>query len=144
MACTENFLRSLLFLDFVLHAFSPAQHQPRTGGEGGEGAGRQGRLENNKGMIPGGTALGTEEKLASCYLWSHHVCNSGPDTLLSGQTLLPFSDQISFPGRHYSKILCMGPGPMAEWLSSRSLLQRPRVPLVQILGMDMAPLIRPR
>ena len=37
-----------------------------------------------------------------------------------------------------------GAGPMAEWLSSRALLRRPRVLLVQTLGMDMALLIRPR
>ena len=36
-----------------------------------------------------------------------------------------------------------GAGPMAEWLSSRTLLQQPGVLLVQILGMDMAPLLRP-
>ena len=34
-------------------------------------------------------------------------------------------------------------GPMAEWLSSRALLQWPRVSPVQILGADMAPRIRP-
>ena len=33
---------------------------------------------------------------------------------------------------------------MAEWLSLHALLQRPRVSLVWILGVDMAPLIRPR
>ena len=32
---------------------------------------------------------------------------------------------------------------LAEWLSSRAPLQRPRVLLVRILGADMAPLIRP-
>ena len=35
----------------------------------------------------------------------------------------------------------IGAGSVAEWLSSRALLRRPRV---QILGADMAPLIRPR
>ena len=38
----------------------------------------------------------------------------------------------------------VGAGPAAEWLSSRALLRRPRVSLVQILGADMAPLVRPR
>ena len=37
-----------------------------------------------------------------------------------------------------------GAGPVAEWLSSRALLGWPRVSLVQILGTDMAPLVRPR
>ena len=37
----------------------------------------------------------------------------------------------------------MGADPMAEWLSSHALLQWPRVSLVQILGVDMAPLIKP-
>ena len=37
-----------------------------------------------------------------------------------------------------------GAGPVAEWLSSRTLLQRPGVSLVRILGADIAPLIRPR
>ena len=32
---------------------------------------------------------------------------------------------------------------MAEWLSSRAPLRQPRVSLVQILGMEMAPLIKP-
>ena len=34
-----------------------------------------------------------------------------------------------------------GAGSVAEWLSSRAPLQRPRV---RILGADMAPLVRPR
>ena len=34
-------------------------------------------------------------------------------------------------------------GPVAEWLSLRALLQQPRVSLVQILGANMAPLIKP-
>ena len=37
-----------------------------------------------------------------------------------------------------------GAGPMAEWLSSHAPLWQPRVLPVQILGVDMAPLIRPR
>ena len=36
-----------------------------------------------------------------------------------------------------------GASPVAEWLSSPAPLQQPRVLLVQILGTDMAPLIRP-
>ena len=36
-----------------------------------------------------------------------------------------------------------GVGPVAEWLSSLALLQRPRFSLVRILGVDMAPLITP-
>ena len=36
-----------------------------------------------------------------------------------------------------------GAGPVADWLSSLALLQRPRVSLVRILGADMAPLIKP-
>ena len=35
-----------------------------------------------------------------------------------------------------------GASPMAKWLSSLALLGWPRVSLVQILGADMAPLIR--
>ena len=38
----------------------------------------------------------------------------------------------------------LGAGPMAEWLSLRAPLRRPRVLLVRILGVDMAPLVRPR
>ena len=38
----------------------------------------------------------------------------------------------------------IGADPMAEGLSSHAPLRRPRVPLVQILGADLAPLIRPR
>ena len=36
-----------------------------------------------------------------------------------------------------------GAGPVAEWLSSRALLQQPRVLPVWILAMDMALLIKP-
>ena len=36
-----------------------------------------------------------------------------------------------------------GVGPVAEWLSLHAPLRRPRVLLVQILGVDMAPLIKP-
>ena len=37
----------------------------------------------------------------------------------------------------------VGAGPVAEWLSLRTLLWWPRVSLVRILGADMEPLIRP-
>ena len=37
-----------------------------------------------------------------------------------------------------------GASPVAEWLSSHTLLWRPRVSLVGILGADMALLIKPR
>ena len=38
----------------------------------------------------------------------------------------------------------LGAGPEAEELSSHTPLQKPRVSLVQILGTDLAPLIKPR
>ena len=38
----------------------------------------------------------------------------------------------------------IGAGPMAESFSARSLLRWPGVSLVQILGADKAPLVRPR
>ena len=41
------------------------------------------------------------------------------------------------------KNFLLGAGPVAEWLSSRAPLQWPGVSPVQILGVDMAPLIRP-
>ena len=37
----------------------------------------------------------------------------------------------------------IGASPVAEWLSSHAPVRWPRVLLVQILGADMAPLIRP-
>ena len=37
-----------------------------------------------------------------------------------------------------------GAGPMAEWLSSCAPLRQPMVSPVQILGGEMAPLVRPR
>ena len=40
-----------------------------------------------------------------------------------------------------NKNIDLGAGSVAEWLSSRAPLRRPRV---RILGMDMAPLVRPR
>ena len=42
-----------------------------------------------------------------------------------------------------NKLRNQGAGPVAEWLSSRAPFQQPRVLLVQILGTNMAPLIRP-
>ena len=36
-----------------------------------------------------------------------------------------------------------GAGPMAKWLSSHTVLQRPGVSPVQILGVDLPPLIKP-
>ena len=44
---------------------------------------------------------------------------------------------------YYFKTNSFQAGPVAEWLSLRTLLRRPRVSLVWILGEDMAPLIRP-
>ena len=41
------------------------------------------------------------------------------------------------------KLTVMGAGPVAKSLSSCTLLRRPRVSQVWILGVDMAPLIRP-
>ena len=37
----------------------------------------------------------------------------------------------------------IGAGPVAEWLRSHALLCQPRVLPVRILGVDMAPLVRP-
>ena len=37
----------------------------------------------------------------------------------------------------------MGADPVAEWSSSRAVLQQPGVSLVPIPGTDMTPLIRP-
>ena len=50
---------------------------------------------------------------------------------------------VNSPARPVLKIQSLGSSPMAEWLSSRALLRQPRVSLVWILGVDMAPLIRP-
>ena len=41
------------------------------------------------------------------------------------------------------KNVVIGAGPVAEWLSSHTPLQWPRVLLVWILGTDMPPLVRP-
>ena len=41
------------------------------------------------------------------------------------------------------KIYVLGASLMSEWLSSHTLLQRPRVSPVRVLGMDMALLLRP-
>ena len=37
----------------------------------------------------------------------------------------------------------VGAGPVAKWLSLRALLWQPRVLPVRVLGMDMAPFIKP-
>ena len=42
-----------------------------------------------------------------------------------------------------SETLRMGTGPIAEWLSSHSPLQRPRLSPVGILGVDLVLLIKP-
>lgn len=42
------------------------------------------------------------------------------------------------------KIIELGAGPVAKWLSSRAPLRQPRVSLVWIPGADMVPLIRQR
>ena len=43
----------------------------------------------------------------------------------------------------FIKIIFNGGWPLAEWLSLRALLQQPRVLQVQILGTDVAPIIKP-
>lgn len=59
-------------------------------------------------------------------------------------TLIPnLENQNNIPFGTDFKIQIFGAGPMAEWLSLRALLQRPRVLLVLILGTGMALLIRP-
>ena len=60
---------------------------------------------------------------------------------------LTMSTSVSFPNKcskEGSKFLYLGASPVAEWSSSCSPLRRSRVLSVQILGMDMAQLIRPR
>ena len=52
--------------------------------------------------------------------------------LKKDNVVLPFKSGIS-----------TGAGPVAEWLSSRTPLRGPRVSPLQILGVAMAPLIRP-
>ena len=47
------------------------------------------------------------------------------------------------PWRNVTKKLPTWAGPLAKWLSSCALLRRPRVLPVWILGVDMAPLLRP-
>ena len=42
-----------------------------------------------------------------------------------------------------SRLVNPGAGPTAEGLSSHTLLWQPRISAVQILGVDMAPLIKP-
>ena len=44
---------------------------------------------------------------------------------------------------HLLKTIPVGVGPMAEWLSLRAPLWWPGISLVRILGVDMAPLIKP-
>ena len=62
--------------------------------------------------------------------------------LMSSIPLLVTSLFVYF--RHFLlKMGLLGDGPRAEWLSLRALLQWPRVSLVRILGVDMAPLIKP-
>ena len=59
-------------------------------------------------------------------------CPTAPTRLLPNQWIFLCQKALS------------GAGPVAKWLSSRRPLQRPRVSLVRILGVDVAPLIMPR
>ena len=65
-----------------------------------------------------------------------------PSFLLSTLSL-PYLGTI-FPQAVIMIIRKIGAGPVDKWLRSRAPLWRPRVLLVWILGVDMAPLIRPR
>ena len=60
--------------------------------------------------------------------------------MLLSQKLGPNTKYFS---RSFIRMEIWGTGPMAKWLSSHALLRRPRVLWVWILGVDMAPLIRP-
>ena len=62
---------------------------------------------------------------------------------VSGAFALKRSQSYIILGHSNSKECSLGAGPVAEWVSSRTPLWRPRVSLVWILGADMAPLIRP-
>ena len=56
--------------------------------------------------------------------------------------LQKYIHQMINRGYHQGVRIEEGAGPMAEWLSSRALLQAAQ--LVRILGADMALLIKPR
>ena len=76
--------------------------------------------------IPGEVSL-----RANSGVWKHAFC--APDFLTSPTFNTP-------QGTTAYQNWLLRAGSVAEWLSSRALLRRPRV---QILGVDMAPLIRP-
>ena len=94
---------------------------------------------NLMGMWPITTGPGT--KVFKNYKRSEWV-NKWKNTMYS--IFLPYKSpcRTSYNNVH-EEISKYGAGPVAEWLSSRALLRRPRVSAVQILGVDMAPLIRP-
>ena len=76
-------------------------------------------------------------------LCSHFIHNWFKDVFPDNQfkispNLIPNINPYDTP---FKNILESGAGSVAEWLSSRAPLQQPRV---QILGTDMAPLVRPR
>ena len=88
----------------------------------------------------GGGPFGSSEKTDST--WDE----TGGDDIIPAdwgprageKALLPLSENAILV---VSRKFCPGAGSVVEWLSSHTLLQRPRV---RILGTNMAPLIRPR
>ena len=83
----------------------------------------------------------------------HHISSSVSPTSLQlheGKKhvcLVPYGLPSTWHGACHSacsRNTWWGAGPVAEWLSSRAPLWRPRVSPVRILGADMAPLIRPQ
>ena len=83
--------------------------------------------------------------------WNQYyfICWDYFEAIWSERFLFSFSWSIKFQTNSFVmtqdlKNKNVGAGPVAEWLSSRALLLCPRVSLVQILGTDMAQLIKPR
>ena len=76
------------------------------------------------------------------YLIPNYGTLTGSISVLTWE-LFETSESQTSPRNTESENVGVGAGPLAEWLSSYTPLWWPRVSPVRILGVDMAPLIRP-
>ena len=81
--------------------------------------------------------------LAFCHNVGHRDCGWQKMTPKDVHVLFPGTCEYVVTWQKGSKTEMEGAGPVAEWLSLCALLWQPRVSQIQILGADMAPLIRP-
>ena len=82
-------------------------------------------------------------KIITSCLWQGIDWEGTREKFIGDKNGLYFDRGVSYTGVFISSKMYSGAGPVAEWLSSRALLQRPRISPVRILGGDLALLIKP-